>query len=398
MTDTINTVLAAALEVLPMLSDENDNYCIKSTDTAEVVSGKIYDAFNYGLDDAQYNALVESARKSTDRAKALAAIKEWSDSVADSFEAELDPADLGEQAALFAEFPALDDASDDDDVLTVGYALTRWPSDVPMPKQITSEIADANILPNVEEQLADLLKDEKKPTRSRRQRRSPEPELSETDKELAALADISDLVGGDTDEPTVGDADEEAAEAAEKKANAAKEAKAAKEAAEKKAKAAEQKAKEAADKKAKEAADKKAADAKAKKEADAKAKKEAEAKAAAEEKARKRSVRTTSISANPYGVVGTMRRILLLDKEIRFDEVALIMADLGVEAKKGTWSPKLSDLRGAYEFFESMGLIDHDQLGKYKTVAALAEVDAAMDPEYTAKLTLAVDKHLKSKK
>lgn len=395
MTDTINTVLAAALEVLPMLSDENDNYCIKSTDTAEVVSGKIYDAFNYGLDDTQYNALVDSARKSTDRAKALAAIKDWSDAVADNFEAELDPADMGEHSALFEDFPSLDEASDDDDVLTVGYALTKWPVGVPFPKQIAQELEDAKILPNVEEQLANIFTEDTKPARSRRQRRNPEPELSETDKELAALADISDLLGGDAaDDADAADDHESAQREAEAAAQAKKDAAEAKAVAKAEAEAeAKEKAKKEAEEKAKAQAE-----AKAKKEAAAKAKKEAEAKAAAEEKARKRSVRTTSISANPYGVVGTMRRILLLDKEIRFDEVALIMADLGVDAKKGTWSPKLSDLRGAYEFFESMGLIDHDRLDRYKTVADLAEVDDAMDAEYTARLTQAVDKHVKSKK
>lgn len=381
MTDTLNTVLLAALEVLPMLTDENEPYCIKSTDTAEVVSGKIYDAFIYGLDDDQYNALVESARKSASRAKALAELKEWTDEVADNHEAELDPDAMGAQAELFADFPALDEAGDDDDVLTVAYALANWPDGVALPKEITAELKGNAVLKNVESTLASHFGTEKKPARSRRQRRKVEPALSSTDQTLAALADISDLVGDPDGDDAVSTDLNDDAEAQAAKAEA------------------EKKAKEDADKKAKEeAAAKEAAKKKAQEEAEAKAKAEAEAKRKAEEKARKRSVRTTSISANTYGVVGTMRRLLLIDKEIRFDEIYLIMKELGVEAKKGTWSPKLSDLRGAYEFFESMGMFNQEQLNKFKSVEDLAKVDPAMDEEYTAKLSAAVAKHLKSKK
>ncbi len=405
MTDTLNTVLLAALEVLPMLTDENEPYCIKSTDTAEVVSGKIYDAFIYGLDDDQYNALVESARKSASRAKALAELKEWTDEVADNHEAELDPDAMGAQAELFADFPALDEAGDDDDVLTVAYALANWPDGVALPKEITAELKGNAVLKNVESTLASHFGTEKKPARSRRQRRKVEPALSSTDQTLAALADISDLVGDPDGDDAVStdlndDAEAQAAKAeAEKKAKEDADKKAKEEAAAKEA--AKKKAQEEAEAKAKaeaEAEAKRKAEEKAQKEAEAKAKAEAEAKRKAEEKARKRSVRTTSISANTYGVVGTMRRLLLIDKEIRFDEIYLIMKELGVEAKKGTWSPKLSDLRGAYEFFESMGMFNQEQLNKFKSVEDLAKVDPAMDEEYTAKLSAAVAKHLKSKK
>ncbi|MDK1290136.1 hypothetical protein [Pseudoalteromonas umbrosa] len=402
MTDKINYVLDAALEVLPMLTDESDsNYFIQSTDTPEIVSGKVYDAFVYGLTDAQYNALISSARESAERAKVISTVKEWTDNVGDIFELELNPNDLGAQASLFSDFPAPDNAGDDEDILTVGWALTQWPADTALPAVIESKLNAQAVLPNVADKLAQMFPSVSKRQR-RGRRREAEPVLSPKDQELADLANLShtdissaeaalnelNLDNAAAQEEAARKAQEQARRVAEAEAEAARKAQAQRLAEEE----AQRKAAKEAERKAQAEAEKRA-----KAEAKRLAKEEAE-RIKAQEKAKKRSIRTTSISANPYGVVATMRKLILIDKEIRWDEVAAIMAELGVDAKKGTWSPKLSDLRGAYEYFESIGLIDQDHLETISNVSDLVQYDDSMDAEYTERLEAAVIKHLKSKK
>lgn len=417
MTDSTNFtgVFNAALNIVPLLKNKESEYCLKETDSAMSASAKIFDSFLYGLSEEQYAVLVEGCERSPQRLKEFDLIKSWATQAAEVLDEAINPATLGNYAKQFAEYPDPETVDEDEMVLTLSLALIEMDTAQPYPTAMGELLGDLEpfVLGDAEAGLKALFSPEEKPRTTRRQRPNKittvtkgkvavEPvneklEALIADTEMTTetakvlndtyeLGDSVDVPLTDTDETQAALETQVASEAAEKAAEA--------EAEKAKAKAEKDKIKADKDKAAKAAAaTKKKAEAAIKKEETAT--KKAEAAAQKEEEAAKKLAasggrRLARTGGGGTGVISMMRRMVIINPDVPFVEVEKVVTSLGIDCKKTTFSPKLSDMRNMLSYLIDMGVIDMDKLNALTTMDQIAAMDEDLSPKDAAKLDVVI--------